>query len=168
VATIAEARALHRTLHGIIRSSNERAITGLPDDRKKQLVADLTMAGLAARAGIRLSEAVRGSRVKLAAEVVRLLAVDVCAAARRAGLPVGVDRDPTVWPAQWLAWRIARELGLIAAGETLEPAMREAIRAEPEGSADVDAAAAWLDGRLVARVDLQHARDACCSAPAAK
>jgi hypothetical protein len=134
----------------IIRSSNDRAFTGMPDNMKKQLAADLVLAAISARAGIRLSDAMPGSRVKRAARVVDLLCYDVCAAAWRAGLGVGVDRDPTVWPAQCLAWRLARALGLIEDNNTLERAMRRVGRTLSASAPNDGIAAAWLDGRLLA------------------
>jgi hypothetical protein len=150
-----EARALRGTIRDLIRSSNDRAFTGMADDTRTQLTEDLVLASISARAGIRLAATLRGSRVKLDPWIRELLVYDVCMAAWQAGLPFGVRRDDlTVWPMQWLACAVARTLGLAQQGDTLERPMRRTAHYLGARAPDDGIASAWLNERLSARIHL--------------
>jgi hypothetical protein len=156
VADAYEAQNLRQAICGILQSFDDRIVATMPEDLREQLVTNLTLAGISVRAGIRVTRSAQGSRVKRSAWERDLLARDVSWAAWRAGLPIGADPDPTVWPAQRLAREIAALLGLTEDDGTVGSfyhSMQRAARSLSASAPEDGIAQAWLDGRLFAVAD---------------
>jgi hypothetical protein len=143
------ARTLRHQIHGLLRGKNQTVFTSIPDDKRRWLTAELTLAAIRAQFGLNIAQ---GSRTKRTAWSLDVFTFDVCHALWRAGVPIVADPDPEASHAQALAKQLATLIGLPGSNGTFYNQMRRARHFLLGSGPDDGVAEAWLDGRLTANL----------------